>query len=240
MTSGVQVVAGQGPHLIRRWLSVNVSQAQGFAARFFRISLGQHAYSLAGSLGCIPRDCATHDPPLRAVSGALVRFFEHRRALPFDDSHIPGPVSQSTPESCEARCGANSKAGLTATPRGRVHKRNWSRGLRHRTRAPADGAAPETGSDRREPARETFITHSPAPSGSPRTATPGCPQMVPAGGAGGLDVVRKFRAHGRPASGEGSGSANESQKRRQRGKGREVIDPLLGRTKMEDQKCSRR
>jgi hypothetical protein len=217
MTTGVQVVAGQGPYFLRHWLSLSVRKAQGFAARFFRISLGQHAYSLAGSLGCIPRDCAILDPPLRAVSGALVRFFEHRRASLFDDNHIPGPVSQSTPESCKARCGANSEAGLTATPRGRVHKRNWSRGLRHRTRAPADGAAPETGSDRREPARETFITHSPAPSGSPRTATPGRPQVVPAGGAGGLDVVRKFLTHGRRRGGERSGSAAGRGARRRLG-----------------------
>jgi hypothetical protein len=54
------------------------------------------------------------------VNSIRVSFWRHRRALPFDDSHMPGPVSQSTPKSCEARCGATSEAGLTATSRGRV------------------------------------------------------------------------------------------------------------------------
>jgi hypothetical protein len=50
----------------------------------------------------------------------MFRFIEHRRVLPFDDSHNPGSVSQSNPKSCGARCGAEGRAGLAATERGRV------------------------------------------------------------------------------------------------------------------------
>jgi hypothetical protein len=121
--------------------------------------------------------------------------WRHRRALPFDDNHIPGPVSRSTPKSCEARCGANSEAGLTATVRGRVRGRHRSRRLHHATRDTTSRAGPSLHRDRRRRVGDKFITHLPAPSGPPRTAARGRPQVVPGGGAGGLDVVRKFRAH---------------------------------------------
>jgi hypothetical protein len=319
-----------------------------------------------------------------------VSILRHRRALPFDDNPIPGPVSQSTPKSCEARCAATSGAGLTATSRGRVPdaaplsralefmnsacclggeaERNveidavalfeqrgicavgpWieeldshdttgcvevdveggselnralddhislidekdlenvrlgvvgvkshpqslhphcddglARLVNHNhhlrlsngdsdspipslivssrpagrkfleqprfgdarmsstdppqaipsvpsqfhlatlstwlttvgARAGRSRAGPPPNRRRSDPACAKFITYLPSPSGPPRTAARGRPQVVPDGGAGGLDVVRKFLTHGRRTAGERSGSATESRGRRQPG-----------------------
>jgi hypothetical protein len=229
MTIGRQVVAGQGPFFFAHWVSVSDKLTQRFAARFFRISLGRLFRFLGASPSHSLPPMAPHRPQyprdgrraithlrLLAVSNALVRFFEHRRVLPFDDNRLPGPVSRSTPKSCEARCAATSEAGLTATLRGRVHKRHRSPRSHHRDRATTSGPGPPLHRDRRGRARDTFITHQTAPTGPPRTAACGRPQVVLAGGAGGLDVVRKFLTHGRRTVGERSGPDAVSRARQSR------------------------